>query len=63
MNFQIFRSKALFRPPQWYWRLRARNGEIIAQSEGYRNVGDCQKTVALIIAEVGAATVTFRDAK
>lgn len=23
------------RDSQWYWRLRAANGEIVAQSEGY----------------------------
>lgn len=31
MRFEIFQGK--YR--QWYWRLKARNNQIVAQSEGY----------------------------
>jgi uncharacterized protein YegP (UPF0339 family) len=34
-QFEIFSRKSFIFPRQWYWRLRARNGEIVAQSEGY----------------------------
>ena len=30
--FEVFRGE----DGQWYWRLKAANGEIIAQSEGYQ---------------------------
>ena len=28
---------------QWYWRIRAKNGEIIAQGEGYQRKRDAVK--------------------
>lgn len=31
-----------------YFRIRAANGEIIAQSEGYKNRGDLLSTIALL---------------
>lgn len=31
MRFEIFQGKN----GQWYWRLKARNNQIVAQSEGY----------------------------
>jgi uncharacterized protein YegP (UPF0339 family) len=49
MKFQVYSRLTLF-GRRWYWRLRARNNEIIAQGEtnGYRNRGDCVHTVELI---------------
>ena len=32
----------------WYFRLRARNGEIVAQSEGYHNKQDAIDTARLL---------------
>lgn len=26
----------------WYWRIKAGNGEIIAQGEGYERIGDAR---------------------
>lgn len=31
MRFEIFQG----RNAQWYWRLKAKNNQIVAQSEGY----------------------------
>jgi uncharacterized protein YegP (UPF0339 family) len=33
---------------QWYWRLRAKNGRIVAQSEGYSRKSSCLKTIEQI---------------
>lgn len=47
MTFTVYRSGLVFR--DWRWRLRARNGRIIATSgEGYRNKADCYAAVDLI---------------
>lgn len=43
MKFEIYRSG-----DEWRWRLKARNGEIIASGEGYKNKADCLATVDLI---------------
>jgi uncharacterized protein YegP (UPF0339 family) len=32
----------------WYWRLRARNGEIVAQSEGYTRRESAEDTLRMI---------------
>lgn len=42
MNIEVFRSGIIRK--QWYFRFRARNGQIVAQSEGYRNKQDCINT-------------------
>lgn len=47
MTFRLFRRITFF-GPRWYWRLVARNGQIVAQSEGYRNEGDARATIQSI---------------
>lgn len=32
----------------WYWRLRAANGEIIANGEGYTTKAACLHVIALV---------------
>lgn len=32
---------------QWYFHIKARNGKIVAQSEGYKRFRSCEKTIAL----------------
>ena len=44
MRFIIFKDTV----GEWRFRLRADNEEIIAQSEGYKNLQDCRNTVKLI---------------
>lgn len=43
MKFEIYRSG-----DEWRWRLKARNGEIIASGEGYKNRLDCVGAIGLI---------------
>ena len=31
---------------RWFFRIRAANRQIVAQSEGYRNKADCRMTAA-----------------
>jgi uncharacterized protein len=50
MKFQIFKSK---KNKQWYFRLVARNGKIVAQSEGYKGKHGAKNGVASI--QKGAA--------
>ena len=46
MKYEYFRSK---RNDEWYWRLRASNGQIIAVGgEGYKNEGDCLHGIELV---------------
>lgn len=52
MKFKLFRRLTLF-GPRWYFRIVARNGEPIAQSEGYVNKASAEGTIALI--KFGAA--------
>lgn len=52
MKFELFRSSG-----EWRFRLIARNGKIIAQSEGYKRKCDCLKTIRSIQANAGQAKV------
>jgi uncharacterized protein YegP (UPF0339 family) len=40
---------------QWYFRIRAGNQEILAQSEGYQNQADALGTVKLLQKGLGGA--------
>ena len=41
-RFEVFQSTS---DHQWYWRLIAGNGEIVAQSEGYTRSEDAERGV------------------
>lgn len=43
-KFQVFKGN----DGQWYFRLRARNGEIICSSEGYTTKQNCLKGIDAI---------------
>lgn len=45
MRFEYWKSKF---SDLWYWHLRAANGEIIANGEGYENKADCLSTIEAI---------------
>lgn len=51
MRFEIFKTK------EWRFRIVARNGKILAQSEGYKRKQDCRKTVDRIAKESPDAEV------
>ena len=45
MRFELYRDAK----GEWRWRLRARNGEVIADSgEGYLRREDCEHGIALV---------------
>jgi len=44
MKFEIYQGQDM----HWYWRLRAANGEIIAQGEGYKTKYGATDCVDLI---------------
>ncbi|MDP4024422.1 DUF1508 domain-containing protein [Methylobacterium sp. NEAU 140] len=45
MRFELYRDAG----GQWRWRLRARNGEVVAESgEGYARREDCEHGIALV---------------
>jgi len=45
MRFELYRDAK----GEWRWRLRARNGEVIADSgEGYVRREDCEHGIALV---------------
>ncbi len=54
MRFKIY-SRLTLLGRRWYFNARARNGEIILQSEGYRHKDDAVSTVALIRTEAAAS--------
>lgn len=47
MKIELFHRLGL-RGWRFYFRIRARNGRIVAQSEGYRNRGDAIQTINLL---------------
>lgn len=54
MKFEYWQSKA---NSNWYWHLRASNGLVIAQGEGYVNKADCLHVISLIKGNAAAAQV------
>jgi uncharacterized protein YegP (UPF0339 family) len=49
MKFQLYKDAA----GEWRWRLRAKNGQVIATSgEGYKNAYDCMDMIRTI--QIGA---------
>lgn len=45
MAFHIWKSK---KDGKWYWHLKAANGEVIAQGQGYQYKRDAQHVVNLL---------------
>ena len=42
---------------QWYWHLKARNGQIICQSEGYKRKAGCLNGIASVITHARTGVV------
>ncbi len=57
-RFEFF-SRVGLRGKRWYFRLRAPNGKIMMQSEGYKNRGDAEHAVYVIKREALNAPVKF----
>lgn len=60
MKFELFRRRTLL-GRRWYFRGTAKNGEIVLQSEGYRNYTDAQSTLEMIRNEAATATVDIEE--
>lgn len=54
-KFEVFEGK----DGQWYVRLRARNGEIVAQSEGYESEGAAREAPQAIVEAAMSTTALF----
>ena len=54
--FELFQGEA---DGKWYFRLKARNGEIIAQSEGYETIAGAKLGVAAVKKSVDAKVVVL----
>lgn len=52
MRFEIFKNN-----DEFYFRIVARNGQIIAQSEGYTTKQSAQKTIKSIFRQLEGARV------
>ena len=50
MRFEIFKGRGIH---PWYWRARAGNGQITAQSEGYTRLNSAKRAVYSHIDSVG----------
>ena len=51
MSFRVVAEVFLCWPyglPEWRFRIKARNGEVVAQSEGYHNKQDAIDTARLL---------------
>ena len=51
MTVEIFGRRGL-RGRRWYFRIKAKNGEAIAQSEAYQNRADCVATAMTLRAHL-----------
>ena len=60
MTIELFRRLGLF-GWRWYFRLRSRNGRILAQSEGYSRRIDAIGAVHTIRAEIPQAEIIDDD--
>lgn len=52
MKFVVYKSKQ-----EWRWRLRARNGKIIASGQGFKTRRACDKSIACVRGSMTAKLV------
>jgi uncharacterized protein YegP (UPF0339 family) len=55
MKYEYFKAQT----NNWYWRLKAANGEIVAQSEGYTTKANCLHAIALVKSSHSAPEVNL----
>lgn len=51
---------------QWYWHIKARNGKIIAASEGYKRKGDALQGLESLVSNImvhGRPITTVEESK
>jgi uncharacterized protein YegP (UPF0339 family) len=62
MRVEIFRRRNLLGKSKWYFRVRAANGQTVAQSEGYSRRLDAVATAHSLKAGLANAVIPdFRD--
>lgn len=61
MRIELFSRRSLLGRKSWYFRVRATNGEIVAQSEGYRNRSDARTTAQRLREGVSEAAIHCGD--
>lgn len=59
LNAQIIDPKYTRPPHEWRWRLRSRNGKIIASGEGYKTKAACLHAIEVI--RQGAAGAAIEE--
>lgn len=57
MKVEVFPCRNLLGMKRWYFRIRAENGQIVAQSEAYSRKTDAMSTVQSIRQNVGTAEI------
>jgi uncharacterized protein YegP (UPF0339 family) len=57
LKIEIFNRRNLLGSKRWYFRIRQRNGQIVAQSEGYSRRIDAMDTAHHLKEALGKATV------
>ena len=57
MKFEVFHRRNLLGKKRWYFRIRAENGQIVAQSEAYSRRIDAMGTAQSVRQNVGAAEI------
>lgn len=60
MKYEIYRNAT---NRQFYWRLRARNGQIIAQGEGYKRKGSARLCIKRLMGSATARVVDLAVAR
>lgn len=57
MKLEVFHRRNMLGKMRWYFRIRAENGQIVAQSEAYSRKIDAMSTAQSIRQNVGAAEI------
>jgi uncharacterized protein YegP (UPF0339 family) len=58
-RFQVYQDRA----GEWRWRLRAANGQIVADSaEGYTRKHDAERAVETTLRTAGQAVIALQEA-
>lgn len=61
MVFEIFERRNMLGLKRWYFRIRAANGEMVAQSEAYTRKASAEATVRAIMRAAASADVINKN--
>lgn len=57
MRIELFPRRNVLGKKRWYFRIRAENGKIVAQSEAYSRRADALATAQSVRQNIGAAEI------